>query len=179
MGTDRNYDRTYDDTDGDDYPRENHFIPHGNDHDDGPTMKQYFPPHYNIPKRLQNIPHSIVNDVNDWHFSMLNDLQRNEAYKEALDKLIEKDDVVLEIGAGSGILSMLAAKAGAKHIFAIEASDDFTKIAKANVKRNSLDDRITLINGMSTGVTVKSKIKHSRKSCGTIPQRCTVWYLRY
>ena len=41
---------------------------------------------------------------------MLNDKQRNKVYFEALKKGISKNDTVLDIGTGSGILSMIATK---------------------------------------------------------------------
>ena len=36
--------------------------------------------------------------------------------------MIAKDKVIIDVGAGTAILSIIAAKAGAKHLYAIEAS---------------------------------------------------------
>ncbi|MEQ8194714.1 MAG: tetratricopeptide repeat protein, partial [Rhodospirillales bacterium] len=52
--------------------------------------------------------------VPSWHFPMLNDRIRNETYQKAIFNTVKSDDIVLDIGCGSGLLAMMAAKAGAK-----------------------------------------------------------------
>jgi protein arginine N-methyltransferase 7 len=47
---------------------------------------------------------------------MINDLPRNAFYKTALDLAVRPGCTVLEIGTGSGLLSMLAARAGPDHV---------------------------------------------------------------
>ncbi|MGB1602379.1 MAG: methyltransferase domain-containing protein, partial [Promethearchaeia archaeon] len=64
-----------------------------------------------------------------------------------------KDKVVLDIGCGTGILSMFAAKAGAKHVYAIECSSIFFT-AQEIVKANGLDERITLLHGKCEEVSL-------------------------
>lgn len=77
---------------------------------------------------------------------MLKDRRRTIAYKDAMFKNPEvfKDKIVLEIGAGSGVLSMLAAQAGAKHVYAFEFSD-FAEVAMKNVEDSGLKDKVTII----------------------------------
>jgi len=53
---------------------------------------------------------------------------------------------VLDIGAGTGILSMFAARAGAKHVYAIEFAE-IALFAKEIIKKNGLEDKITVIKG--------------------------------
>ena len=53
---------------------------------------------------------------------MLSDDTRNKAFEDAL-RQVSKGMVVADIGAGSGILSMFAARAEAKHVYSVEASD--------------------------------------------------------
>ena len=48
-----------------------------------------------------------------------------------------KDKIVMDVGAGSGILSLFAAKAGAKKVYAIEASD-VAKAATKLIEKNNL-----------------------------------------
>jgi type II protein arginine methyltransferase len=48
-----------------------------------------------------------------WHFPMVRDTARNDAYEAALRRAVQPHHLVLDIGAGSGLLSMIAARAGA------------------------------------------------------------------
>jgi protein arginine N-methyltransferase 1 len=56
---------------------------------------------------------------------MIRDRPRTLAYMNAIEQNKEKlkDKIVLDIGAGTGILSIFAARAGAKHVYAIEFSE--------------------------------------------------------
>src|SRR5262249_29434779 len=54
---------------------------------------------------------------------MLNDDRRTSDYVAALQKALRPDDIVLAIGTGSGVLAIAAARAGARHVYAVEASD--------------------------------------------------------
>lgn len=123
------------------------FVPFSND----------FPPDFDMPRRLKYVRADTIEVVNDWHFAMMNDKARNEAYRRAIEKLVTKDDIVVEIGAGSGILSIMAAKAGAKHVYAIEGSEHFVEIARENAKINGVEDKVTVIHGMSTQVQLPEK----------------------
>ena len=59
------------------------------------------------------------------HEEMLKDEIRTNAYRNAIEGNPEdfKDKIVLDIGAGTGILSIFAAKAGAKHVYAVENAE--------------------------------------------------------
>jgi ribosomal protein L11 methylase PrmA len=56
---------------------------------------------------------------------MIKDSIRTESYKLAIDSNRDtfKDKIVLDIGCGTGILSIFAARAGAKHVYAIEKAE--------------------------------------------------------
>lgn len=54
-----------------------------------------------------------------YHVPMLNDRMRNDAYYRALEKVITPDSVVVDVGAGSGLLSCMAAKLGARKVFSV------------------------------------------------------------
>lgn len=59
---------------------------------------------------------------------------------------IFKGKVVLDVGCGTGILSLFSAKAGAKHVYGIECSAISTQ-AKQIVADNGYSDRVTIITG--------------------------------
>ncbi|KAJ1736192.1 Nuclear SAM-dependent mono-and asymmetric methyltransferase [Coemansia sp. BCRC 34490] len=82
------------------------------------------------------------------HEEMLKDEVRTTSYRDAIlkNKAIFKDKVVLDVGCGTGILSMFAAKAGAKHVIGVDMSNIIDK-AKLIVEENGLSDRITLLKG--------------------------------
>ena len=89
-----------------------------------------------------------------WHVGMMNDQTRNEAFSKAIGRAVSKGDLVLDIGTGSGLLSMMAAKAGAKEIISCEASKIISTVAKKIISKNGFDNQITVVNKMSTNLKV-------------------------
>ncbi|KAJ4834064.1 putative histone-arginine methyltransferase 1.3 [Turnera subulata] len=65
--------------------------------------------------------------------------------------------VVVDVGAGSGILSLFAAQAGAKHVYAVEASEMAEYARKLIAGNPSLGDRITVIKGKVEDVELPEK----------------------
>lgn len=92
--------------------------------------------------------------VPSWHFPMMNDSARNLAFKRALDKVIKPNSIVLDIGTGSGLLSMMAAQSGAAQIHTCELVELIHHKAVEIVKRNGYEDRITLHAKRSTDLTI-------------------------
>lgn len=74
---------------------------------------------------------------------MLKDKARNKAYRKAIEdnKDVFEGKIVLDVGAGTGILSVFCAQAGARKVFAVEASDIY-KIAEEVIKENNFEDTI-------------------------------------
>ncbi|KAI3552733.1 methyltransferase domain-containing protein [Colletotrichum lupini] len=85
---------------------------------------------------------------NDIHETMLKDKVRTDSYRDFVynNKSLFKDKIVLDIGCGTGILSMFCAKAGAKQVFAVDKSDIIDK-ARENVFNNGLTEKVTCIRG--------------------------------
>ena len=82
------------------------------------------------------------------HEEMLKDEVRTLQYRNAI-KYNEnniKGKVVLDIGCGTGILSLFCAQVGAKHVYAIDCSE-IANYARKIVKENNYDDKITVIKG--------------------------------
>jgi type II protein arginine methyltransferase len=80
-----------------------------------------------------------------WHVSMLNHDARNDAYDAAIRHAVKTDSTVLDIGTGSGLLAMMAARAGALHVYACEAQPLLAEKAREIVRANGFADRITII----------------------------------
>ena len=80
------------------------------------------------------------------HEEMLRDRVRTESYRAAIERNTEafRGKVVLDVGAGTGILSIFAAKAGARHVYAVEAAGVAT-YASEIVRANGFADKITVI----------------------------------
>lgn len=112
----------------------------------------YMPTNFVVPERLRTKPTELIETVNDWHFAMINDLDRNKFYQTLLHDAIDENSVVLEIGAGSGLLSIMAAKAGARLVIAIEANREMATLATQIIAANNMSGRIVVINKMSTDV---------------------------
>jgi len=85
-----------------------------------------------------------------WHVPMMNDTARNGAYARAIAATVKPGDVVLEIGTGSGLLAMLAARAGAARVVTCEAVPWIAEAARRIIALNGLSDRITVVDGHST-----------------------------
>jgi len=86
---------------------------------------------------------------------MLKDSIRTDAYRDFIydNKHLFKDKVVLDVGCGTGILSMFCAKAGAAKIIAVDNSSIIDK-ARLNVKVNGFEDQIVCIRGKIEEVTL-------------------------
>lgn len=80
-----------------------------------------------------------------WHFEMLNDAPRGQAYADALATLNLTGKTVLDIGAGSGLLAMIAVRSGVKHVYACEMVRPIAEKAEEIVRQNGLENRITII----------------------------------
>ncbi|KAI3377355.1 hypothetical protein L3Q82_008559, partial [Scortum barcoo] len=82
------------------------------------------------------------------HEEMLKDKVRTESYRDFMYRNPEvfRDKVVLDVGCGTGILSMFAARSGAKKVIAVDQSEIIYQ-AMDIVRSNQLEDKITLIKG--------------------------------
>ncbi|KAK3585529.1 hypothetical protein CHS0354_022937 [Potamilus streckersoni] len=110
------------------------------------------------PDQSQNTLQNLQEDEDEAYFSgyshfsihetMLKDRVRTESYRDFMYKnpVLFQDKVVLDVGCGTGILSMFAAKAGARHVIAVDRSDIIYQ-AMDIVRENSLSDKITLVKG--------------------------------
>ena len=78
---------------------------------------------------------------------------------KALEKYVEPDSCVLDVGCGSGILAIGAALLGSKEALGIEIDEDAVDIAKSNVELNKLQDKIDVQCGdLTKGIDYKADI---------------------
>lgn len=89
-----------------------------------------------------------------WHIPMINDHERNDAYEAALLNNVKPGDTVLEIGTGSALVAMMAARAGAGHVYTCEMHKPLVDVARETVALNGYDKRITVIGKKSTDLVM-------------------------
>lgn len=85
------------------------------------------------------------------YYDMMSDPVRVDAYASAIEAQVRPGDVVVDLGAGLGILSLLAARAGARMVYAIEMGDA-ARLARRIVETNGLSDRIVVLEEHSLDV---------------------------
>lgn len=95
------------------------------------------------------------------HETMLKDEPRMTAYSTALSTEYMKGKTVLDVGCGSGILCMLAARAGAAKIIGIEFSEEIATMARKIIAKNGFSDRIQIIQGQMENVVLPFTVDKS------------------
>jgi protein arginine N-methyltransferase 1 len=90
------------------------------------------------------------------HIAMLEDRVRTSAFLAALDEVVGGEDIVVDIGTGTGVLAVGAARAGARHVYAVEATP-LAEHAREVVRANGLADRVTIVEGWSTRVRLPER----------------------
>nr|CDS33492.2 histone arginine methyltransferase CARMER [Hymenolepis microstoma] len=92
--------------------------------------------------------------------NMMQDYVRTSTYQRAIlanSKIDFLDKIVLDVGAGSGILSFFAIQAGAKRVYAVEASN-MAEHCKVLVQSNNLSDRIIVVSGKIEEITLPESV---------------------
>lgn len=76
----------------------------------------------------------------------LNDHERTTLFEKCINSTVKKGDKVLELGAGTGILSLIAAASGALNVDSVELAKPAAIIAKNNIEFNNYSNVINVIN---------------------------------
>jgi hypothetical protein len=97
--------------------------------------------------------------VPEWHVPMMNDQPRNQAYYKALEAAVTPESHVFEIGTGSGLLAMMAAKLGAKSVVSCEAVPMIAAAAREVIADNGLAARIEVVAKKSTELAVGADLQ--------------------
>lgn len=77
----------------------------------------------------------------------LTDKKRTAKFEEVIGRIVKPGDVVLDSGTGSGILALMAARAGAKKVYAVEYDPYIAKLAAQNVAENGFSDIVDIVVG--------------------------------
>lgn len=91
------------------------------------------------------------------HRWMLRDTQRNEAYRRAIAHVVKPGDVVLDVGAGTGILSIFAAAAGARRVYAVERTP-IAEVARQVIESNGHSAVIQVLQTDLEDLTLTEKV---------------------
>jgi protein arginine N-methyltransferase 1 len=90
------------------------------------------------------------------HGSWLADEVRVKALERAIRQTIRPGDVAVDLGAGTGLLSLMAVRAGARRVYAIEDSEAI-ELARDVVRDNGAVDQIVLLRGRSEAIELPEK----------------------
>jgi predicted RNA methylase len=87
----------------------------------------------------------------------LYDTERTAFWKQAIEDTVKKGNVVIDAGAGTGILGVFAAMDGAKHIYSLELHPRFCKLIKNLAKNNGVSNKFTIMNGDASKMKIPEK----------------------
>ncbi|KLV27331.1 50S ribosomal protein L11 methyltransferase [Niallia circulans] len=78
---------------------------------------------------------------------------------QALERIVKKDDVVIDVGTGSGVLSIAAAMLGAKSVLALDLDEVAVRSAKLNIKLNKVHEKTSVRqNNLLSGIEEQAEV---------------------
>ena len=91
-------------------------------------------------------------------FNCLIDGARTAAFEAAIKSTVRRGDVVVDMGTGSGVLAMFAARAGARRVYAVESDERNIGHLTATLTANGLEDRIAILAGDVTTIDLPESV---------------------
>jgi len=119
----------------------------------GSAFRQAIALNPNLLQAQANLQSTYRGVVPGWHFQMMNDRKRHEAYAAAINRAAPGKRV-LDIGTGAGLLALMAARAGAASVTTCESVGLIAGRAREIIAMNGLSDRIAVIPKKSTDMSV-------------------------
>ena len=89
--------------------------------------------------------HLLSRQIAKYHLPLMNDVGRVQTWRRAIETRVTASTRVLEIGTAAGLLAMLAARAGARGVIALERDPVLADLARIVIDRNGLSDRIDVV----------------------------------
>jgi protein arginine N-methyltransferase 1 len=93
----------------------------------------------------------------DEHRRYLSDQVRMDAFERAIREVVCTGDVVLDIGTGTGILGLLACRAGAGRVFSVDRAP-IIELARRVYRTNGFEERVVFFKGISTQLNLPEKV---------------------
>jgi arginine Nomega-methyltransferase len=106
------------------------------------------------PSSRQSAVQSALRTIPRWHFAMLNDRARNDLFALALQRRVQPGSHVLDIGSGTGLLAMLAVRAGAAHVTTCEVNPLLAEVSRQVIEAHGMADSITVVGKHSTDLVI-------------------------
>lgn len=94
-------------------------------------------------------------DLLSIHEALLKDAPRNRAFHQALAAHVTENTAVLDIGSGTGLWAIMAAKLGARRVVAIEKDGLMCGVIRQLARDNGVADRVEVVQGMSNEVALE------------------------
>jgi SAM-dependent methyltransferase len=94
----------------------------------------------------RHTPHRL-RDLLTYHATLLADAARNRAFYRALRAKVKPGMSVLDLGAGTGLWSVVAARLGARRVVAVEREPLLVPVIERLARENGVADRVTAIRG--------------------------------
>ena len=98
-----------------------------------------------------------MSTVIDEHREYLSDGPRLTAFREAIAELVTPDSVVLDLGCGTGILGLLACRAGAKLVYAVDEGG-MIEVARSLCEANAFTNQMRFIKGLSIQIVLPERV---------------------
>lgn len=92
-----------------------------------------------------------------YHQTMLMDGVRNKLLFEAIKAHVSRETAFLDIGAGTGVWAIIAAKLGARRVVAVEIEENLIPIIYKHAQENGVADKIEIIHGNIDDVRIRGR----------------------